>query len=510
MPQRRPSLGESATEVANCLDAHPHVSTGIFNEIRLFLELAVPTTLLNLGFTLSPLLTASYVGLKFGKTYLSAFSLANLTGNLCTFSLMSGMFSAADTLSPQAFGKGDYKELGLLAIRGIASAIVILVPINIILVVYLETILVATGQDPEAAYHAAQWYRIFVWALPFCVIFNVIWKFLSAQHVMKPLIYVSVFCCAFILPVALQVCTGRMGFLGSAVAYVIVQACQPVLLLIYLNWKQPHIAASWPGLCCWREALRWRSMVTYIHLGAGGILAQSEWIYWEALGLIIGKLGVKELAVHTIPNQVVMAVSMAPFSCGTALAIRMGVTLSNSVPRAKQIAIWTTIGSAIIFGLATIAIYVWQWQIFGIFTTDEEVQQLAHKIWWKVCFFNLNIVIFAIFTGVATGLGIQWTLGAVNFFFLWCFGIPITYHFAIVRGGGLNAAWTWINAPYTCMNITLVAIFCTKDWYMVHQKIRRGEIVEPTSTDAPDTANTNETSRLLGDAASHPLGSRNA
>ena len=65
----------------------------------------------------------------------------------------------------------------------------------------------------------------------------------------------------------------------------------------------------------------------------------------------------------------------------------------------------------------------------------------------------------------------QWTLGAINFFFLWIFGIPITYYFALVRGGGLASVWTWINVPYTCMNIALIIIFIMADWQEVHEKI---------------------------------------
>ena len=65
----------------------------------------------------------------------------------------------------------------------------------------------------------------------------------------------------------------------------------------------------------------------------------------------------------------------------------------------------------------------------------------------------------------------QWTLGAINFFFLWIFGIPVTYYFALVLGGGLGSVWTWINVPYTCMNIALIIIFITADWQDVHQKI---------------------------------------
>jgi Na+-driven multidrug efflux pump len=107
-----------------------------------------------MGANISPLLTAFVVGRKFGQTYLSAFTLANLTSNLCTFSLLWGLFSAADTLSPQAFGRGDLKEVGYQAMRGFVIVISIAVPSNILLFIFLENILIAWGQDPEAAAHA--------------------------------------------------------------------------------------------------------------------------------------------------------------------------------------------------------------------------------------------------------------------------------------------------------------------------------------------------------------------
>merc|ERR1719262_1806574 len=105
---------------------------------------------MNLSFIMSPLLTASYIGRKFSPVYLSAFTLANLTGNLCTFSLIAGLFSASDTLSPQAYGKGDYEEVGRLAVRGFVISSALLFPINLVLYFCLEVILVELGQDPGA------------------------------------------------------------------------------------------------------------------------------------------------------------------------------------------------------------------------------------------------------------------------------------------------------------------------------------------------------------------------
>lgn len=381
---RRPSIGESTADVAFIANHQPPDTTDFWNEARLFLELAIPTCLLSFGFTLSPLLTASYVGLKFGPIFLSAFTLGNLTGNLCTFSLLAGLFSAADTLGPQAFGIGDYKEVGLIAMRGVVGSFVLILPINILLIMYMEDTLIALGQDPVAAHHASEWYRIFVWALPFFVCYDATWKFLSAQHVMRPLIYVSLFSCIVVLPIALEICTDQYGFLGSAMAYVCFQACQCILLILYLVVFQPHTEGTWPGLGCWRDALKRKPMMEYLSLGAGGILSQSEWIYWEALGLLVGNLGVIPLSAHTIPNQVIMIMCQFPFSFGTALAIRMGHVLSKSVEHAKQLAAGATFVSTLFYAIVSIGVYFSSGWIFAAFTSDQGVIALGLSVWWKV------------------------------------------------------------------------------------------------------------------------------
>ena len=88
---------------------------------------------------------------------------------------------------------------------------------------------------------------------------------------------------------------------------------------------------------------------------------------------------------------------------------------------------------------------------------------------------------FALLWGVATGLGMQWTLAAINLVFLWAFGIPVTYYLALVKNGGLAMVWTLINAPYLCMNISLIILFLLSDWGKVQAKIRERDEIEATS-----------------------------
>jgi hypothetical protein len=73
--------------------------------------------------------------------------------------------------------------------------------------------------------------------------------------------------------------------------------------------------------------------------------------------------------------------------------------------------------------------------------------------------------------GISTGLGKQWSLGIINFVCLWVFVLPVMYYFAIIRGGGLQAVWTWINILYMAMIISLILLFLFVDWCKVQEMI---------------------------------------
>ena len=467
----------------------------VWTETKLFLELAVVTSLMYMGLAACPLLTASCVGRLFGPVYLSAFSLANLMGNLCTQTLVTGLFGAIDTLSPQAMGKGDYSQVGFLAVRGVVVSIIILIPINAVLILKLESILVAFGEDPQAAHYANQWYNVFVASIPFSILYQSLCKFLTVQRILRPIVIVSVLSTALIWP-TLQVCATQLGFLGTAVAYVLLFAFQSLILLAWVCLQQPHDVRTWqlPNnndehstttetiLGFWRFAiLDTRALKEFVVLGLGGVMAQCEWVFWEALGLVVGKLGIVAMTAHTIPTQIVFNVATLPIACGIALAVRMGISLPKSVPTAKGIALLVTLGSFIVFAVASMALYAGKDVLIYFFVDptanynndgiNAKAHDLAESIWPTVSLFNLNCAMFGIMAGISSGLGKQWVLGTINAFWLWVFGMPIIYYTTSREGGGLEDAWFWMNVAYVGINASLICVFVTTDWYQLQRDI---------------------------------------
>jgi MATE family multidrug resistance protein len=480
-------------------------------EARLLLDLAIPTVVIQLGGVLPNFVCASYVGRHYGSVYLDGFTLANLMGNLFNLSLLQGLYTAADTLSPQAFGAGNYKEVGLIAVRGYLASLVLLIPINIVLMVSFSKLLIWIGEDVEVSQAAHAWYQIYACALPFYALYMVTWKFLSAQEIMRPLILVCFVSCGVILPIAMEGFTRTFGYLGSAAAIVTYQCSQAILLIGYLKWKRPHTPGTWAGFS-WREALEWVPFQGYLYLGIGGMLASSEWIYWEILSLLIGTLGVVPLSVHTVPTQVLMVGFMIPLGIGVALAVRLGATLPQSVQRAKQLTIGTYLGSAALFGALSTWVYVERRLIFSIFTKEPEVLEGCERIWWKVSVYYFNLSLYGINMGIATGLGKQWMFGTVTVVLLWGFSLPGMYYFAIRKGGGVDLAWSWIYYPYIVMNIFFLYLFWMEDWERIRSEIRvregmdnplrnekdlEEEMVPPTTKSTPTYTCADETTSLL-------------
>jgi hypothetical protein len=233
------------------------------NEFIPLLKLAAETIVVNIGGTLPNFLVASHVGRNYAVVDLDGFSLASMTSNLCTLSLLSGLLSASDTLSPQAYGAGQKPIVGYIAMRGLIGSVLVLLPTVTVLNLFLERLLVdAFGQDATAAQQAFGWYRVYSLSLPFHAVFGIVWKFLAAQDVMYPIVVCSIVSIGLVLPAALRYCTTYTGTAAAVVFYEMVQA---IALLVWLGLRRPHDPLTWPGLVqVWKHALQWRPFATFM------------------------------------------------------------------------------------------------------------------------------------------------------------------------------------------------------------------------------------------------------
>ena len=457
-----------------------------WKEVEIMHNLAIPSIIINLCCAIPSFLTASYVGRHFGHVYLDGYTVANLTGNVLTQAILQGLYSASDTLSPPAFAAKNYEELGLLAIRGFVGTLIIIIPINAVLYVFMDNILMFLGQDDEVAVHAWHFYLIYAISFPFYALYTITWRFLSAQNILKPLVACASVSTLVVLPICLEVFVRSIGFIGAAWALTVFYIIQASWVLAWLYLFKPHHQGTWPGLGAWREALEWEPFKAYLILSVGGMLSSLEWVYWEALGLLVGSLGVLPLSAHTVPTQMLFSLFMLPMGIGIALSIRLGATMTHNVPRAKYLAGGTWIVSFVIFSVISLIMYRFRNAIFTIFTNESQVVELCDEIWVNVCLYFLVLGCFGVNMGICTGLGMQWTFGTVTVLAMWVLGMPASYFFAVVRGGGLPAVWKCAWPPYLLINIGAGCALLLRDWDEISASIRTREGIESTPSRSPE------------------------
>ena len=168
---------------------------------------------------------------------------ANITG----YAVALGLATAVDTLCSQAYGAGSWMMIGLTVQR--TAVIMVLTSLGIYTVWwYCTDILVLLRQDPAISADAG----LYVWRLAPALIpyllFEVLKKYLIAQRIMKPMIYVllvsnavdALLCYLYIYPMG-------MGFLGAPSATATAQ-CFMLVLGVAVTWKCGYHTKTWPKL----------------------------------------------------------------------------------------------------------------------------------------------------------------------------------------------------------------------------------------------------------------------
>jgi MATE family multidrug resistance protein len=520
---------------------------------------------------------------------LAAFSLATLSSNLSCISIIIGTLSASETLQPRAFSLKQYDEVGILAIRGFVMCIITLsIPI-LVLLCYMDDIFelllgfnvdnsIGNGNDNDHGNGighdnddndddgytimnlSTKWIHIYIWSIPFILLFRILQRFLAAQNVVFPCMVGSFISHVILHPILLKYWIYYFDFQGSALSIVFTKFLQLVITLGYIilheyyrnrkNKKKRnggtsnnvgggsstvdgssssadgsshgsssnhqndlYVKETWnyntiSKLCniqTLQKVFNYHAFTTYAKLSMGGIFSLSEWWYWESICFIVGKLGVVSLCVHTVSYQIIPLLYMIPLGISIGLSVRIGQLLPYDVHKAKILAFYTMICVICIAILVTYLLYVNQYWIVSMFTSDEDVIHGCDAIWYILCKYILGLYVFCLNSGILRALGLQWKMGLIVIVVLWFFSLPCIIYFGIIDnnnghdvGGnngdndidytgnesgsgsaststeegieGLVTIWNILFWSYIVLNIGLTSCYVMADWHEIGRK----------------------------------------
>ena len=303
-PESTSSMAEPLSETGPLIDPKdytdvPHTDTEEvkvkgtpmevwLHEARLVVRLALPTVFINVTTMIPSVLMCSYIGRFEGEVALSGMMLGFSVLNVAFVAVITGLLSAVDTLCPQAFGATNYPEVGAVTLRGLIICLTYSIIPLYLTVTDMKGLLSNTlGLNEGATEYAVSFARIWLPTLPFYIAFVLIWKFLSAQETIYPLVYAGIIASFIILPSCIQIFGSAMGFDGVILAYDVFQVTEVLMALFFIYQFQAFVPATWssvePLSEKFKRALDKKRLLYFCKLALGGVVATTEWWFWEVL-----------------------------------------------------------------------------------------------------------------------------------------------------------------------------------------------------------------------------------
>jgi len=262
-----------------------------------------------------------------------------------------------------------------------------------------------------------------------------------------------------------------LQFDGAACSLLVAHGCMLLTLVLYILVRRPHDAATWPGWRLCQVARDGRGMKSFIQTSLAGLVALSEWVFWEVICFRCGTLGTTALAIHSVAYTIVPLAFMVPLGLSMALSMGVGNAIGEgNVQHARRIAFFAFMTGVFLAVCTGITAYLLRTPFILAFTDDEDVIAGARQIWPIVSLVMMPCdAVFAIAGGLLRGLGLNRRSAASVVVALWCVGLPLV--FAGART--VYDVWLVMMPTYAILDIGMVAsaLVCVS-WQRLSDDVR--------------------------------------
>ncbi|ETV67687.1 hypothetical protein, variant 3 [Aphanomyces astaci] len=266
-------------------------------ELRPLLGLALPLVLsstLDHVSAVVPVMMMGHLSANTSKEYISAIAMGMTFLLLTAWTVVWGTGSAMDTLCSQSFGAGQATDLGLVFQAGWLAGNLLLAP-TMVLGIFCKDILLLFGQTDDVATLASHLVLIMLPILPVALFYDLLRRVLQSQNIVTPLMGVS--CVSVVATIAINYVLmfhTPLGYLGRAVAVVIMALLAPLLLWPYLVQSNVY-RQEWKG---WDLHAAWTLVPEVLHLGISGAAMQGFELWGISIASIVaGMLPNAEVAI---------------------------------------------------------------------------------------------------------------------------------------------------------------------------------------------------------------------
>jgi MATE family multidrug resistance protein len=426
------------------------------SHLRRTFALALPVAVVQMGMHTLSVADTVMAG-QVSEEVLAGVGMGGLYAFMVLIFGMGGLL-VLDPLVSQAHGAGDRESIALAVQRGLLLAVVFSVPAALALIP-AEQVLAIAQQPPSVCRDAGAYARITApGILPFFG-FVVLRQTLQALHRLRPIVIAIVVANVLNLFLNWVLIFGNlgvpaMGVEGAAWASTIGRWFL-LIALIVLDWK--HLA---PALRPFRRAAADRAaLLKVLRIGLPiGFTLLAEFSAFTIIALLMGALGVTELAAHQVAINLAALTYMVPLGISGAATVLVG----NSIGKGRPDDARRFTGAALLLGggfmVFSCATFI---AIPGVladgYSNDAEVIAMAVILLPLAGVFQvvdgLQVVAAGALRGAADTRAPLW-IGLASFWFV---GLPISFYFGIVREIGPRGLWWGLVAALATGCVLMLA-----------------------------------------------------
>ncbi len=386
-----------------------------------------------------------------------------------------GLLMAVSSMTSQYFGAARFGAIKDLLFQ-IAVLGLLLTLLAMLCIELMTRGLVLLELDAQVTAVAAAYVRAVNWGISGIIGYLALRFFSEGIGYTKPMMMIQIIALALNIVLDWALMFGRlglpaMGAEGAGWATAIVMWASLLMLLIYIVrhkryrfiWITPKETLDWSRS---REMLRVGSPIAVTLVAEVGM--------FSAVALLMGRMGVTEVAAHQVALNIAALAFMLPLGISSATTVRVGHALGEGRDWLVRFRGLTGIGFAACCMLFTASIlFLFPADIVSVYTDDVAVSALAVQLLMMAAVFQLSDGIQISANGALRGMKDTLFPMLVTLVAYWLFGLPLSWYLGFELEFGPKGLWMGLVA-----GLSFSAIWLVWRFLYLTRKINRSQVLE--------------------------------
>jgi MATE family multidrug resistance protein len=425
----------------------PPIERAQTSELRTLFGLSVPVAAAQLGFMTMGVVDTLMVA-RIGVAELAAVAIST-SWAWSSGSLFQGIVHGIDPLVSQAHGRGDGDAAALALQRGLVVATLASLPL---MGLWLATgpALHWLGQDDAVAGLAADYMLA---RLPSALGFNLfvaLRQYLAGRTIMRPAMWCMLIGNVVNVGLNWVLIFGHLGFpslglVGAGLATAVTNVFLPLALWRWVVRFRLHDGAwrRWD-----RRSFEMAGLTRYLRLGIPvGLQLTLEANAFTIAMIMIGWLGVVELAAHQVVINMASVTFMLPLGVAIGASVRVGNLIGAGDPERLRLACRTAFAmGGGVMAIAAVVMLVYRNELPLLYLEDPAVVALAALLLPIAGAFQIFDGLQVVGGGLMRGMGRPKAGAIVNLLGFYVVGLPLGWLLAFPGGLGIVGIWWGLAA----------------------------------------------------------------